>query len=176
MDQLICDALRESLGAQIALSPGFRWGSSVLRGEEITMGDVLAQTAITYPDVYVNDMTGAQLKGVLEDVCDNLFNPDPYLRQGGDMVRIGGMDYACAPAAAMGSRITDMVLNDGTKVEADKTYRVAGWASVNLPQNGKPVWEVVAAWLKAKGTATLARPNRITLKGVGENPGYAASA
>ncbi len=176
MDQLICDALRQSLDAQIALSPGFRWGTSLLTGDAITMGDVLSQTAITYPDVYVQDMTGAQLKDVMEDVCDNLFNADPYLRQGGDMVRIGGLDYACAPGAAMGARISDMTLDDGTKLEAGKSYRVAGWASVNLPQNGKPVWDVVAAWLKTQKTATPARMNRALLKGIDNNPGYAGSA
>jgi sulfur-oxidizing protein SoxB len=176
MDQLICDALRHSLDAQIALSPGFRWGTSLLTGDAITMGDLLSQTAITYPDVYVQDMTGAQIKDVVEDVCDNLFNADPYLRQGGDMVRLGGMDYACAPGAAMGARISDMTLDDGTKLEANKTYRVAGWASVNLPQDGKPVWDVVAAWLKTQKTAAPARMNRVTLKGIDNNPGYAGSA
>jgi sulfur-oxidizing protein SoxB len=176
MDQRICDALRQSLDAQIALSPGFRWGTTVLPGEHVTMGDVLAQTAITYPDVYVQQMTGAQIKGVMEDVCDNLFNPDPYLRQGGDMVRIGGMDYACTPGAAMGSRISDMVLDDGSKLEADRTYSVAGWASVNLPQTGKPVWEVVASWLKSQSAAKPAHRNKVELKGIADNPGYAASA
>jgi sulfur-oxidizing protein SoxB len=175
MDQLICDALRQSLNAQIALSPGFRWGTSLLTGDSLTMGDLLAQTAISYPDVYVQDMTGAQIKNILEDVCDNLFNADPYLRQGGDMVRVGGMDYACAPAAGMGSRIADMTLDDGTQLEAGKTYRVAGWASVNLPQDGKPVWDVVAAWLKAQGKAQPARMNSVRLKGIANNPGYVGS-
>lgn len=176
MDQLIGDALRQSLNAQIALSPGFRWGTSLVTGDAITMGDLLAQTAITYPDVYVQDMTGAQLKGIMEDVCDNLFNPDPYLRQGGDMVRVTGVDYACVPAAAMGRRISDLTLDDGTKVEADKTYRVAGWASVVLPQTGKPVWEVVAGWLKRQGTAKPARLNKVLVKGINGNPGYVATA
>ena len=131
MDQVICDALRHELDAQIAFSPGFRWGTTVLAGQPITMEDVLAETAITYPEVYVQEMTGSQIKAVMEDIVDNLFNPDPYYQQGGDMVRIGGMDYACAPGAATGSRISDMTLDDGTALQADKTYRVAGWASVN---------------------------------------------
>ena len=102
MDQVICDALRQELDAQIALSPGFRWGATMLAGQPITMEDVLSETAITYPEVYVQDMTGSQIKAIMEDVCDNLFNPDPYYQQGGDMVRVGGMDYACAPAESYG--------------------------------------------------------------------------
>jgi sulfur-oxidizing protein SoxB len=170
MDQVICDALRRELDAQIALSPGFRFGGTVLAGEPITMEDLLSETAISYPEVYVTEMTGSQLKAVLEDVADNLFNPDPYYQQGGDMVRVGGMDYACAPAAAAGSRISDMTLNDGTPVEAGKRYRVAGWASLE-PQTGKPVSEVVAAHLRAEKTVRLARRNRVALKGVAGNPG-----
>jgi sulfur-oxidizing protein SoxB len=147
MDQLICDALRRELDAELALSPGFRWGNTMLPGEPISMGDVLSETAITYPEVYVTEMTGAQIKAVMEDVCDNLFNPDPYYQQGGDMVRVGGMDYACAPAEGVGSRISDMTLDSGRAIEAGKTYKVAGWASVN-PQQGKPVWDVVANHLR----------------------------
>ncbi|MDQ2803928.1 MAG: thiosulfohydrolase SoxB [Pseudomonadota bacterium] len=172
MDQVICDALRQQLDAQIVLSPGFRWGPTVLEGDTITMADLQGHTAITYPDAYVQDMTGAQLKSVLEDVCDNLFNSDPYRQQGGDMVRVGGMDYACSPKQTIGSRISNMTLNDGTAVDAAKTYRVAGWASVSLPQDGKPVWDVVAAHLRAAGTVRIARPNKVLVKGIGHNPGY----
>ena len=175
MDQLICDALRHELDAEIALSPGFRWGPSLLPGSPITMGDLMAETAITYPDVYVQEMTGAQLKSIMEDVCDNLFNKDPYLQQGGDMVRIGGMDYACAPDEAIGRRISAMTLDNGKPVEAAKTYRVAGWASVSLAQEGRPVWDVVARYLKQQSSAKLAKVNRVALKGVSGNPGYAAS-
>jgi S-sulfosulfanyl-L-cysteine sulfohydrolase len=117
-------------------------------------------------------MTGAQIKAVLEDVADNLFNPDPYYQQGGDMVRVGGMDYACAPNEASGNRISDMRLDDGSAVDAAKSYRVAGWASVNL-QSGKPVSDVVAAYLRAQKTVALKRLNRVTLKGVEGNPGVA---
>jgi S-sulfosulfanyl-L-cysteine sulfohydrolase len=173
MDQLICDAMRETTGAQIALSPGFRFGATVLAGEPIVMEDLLTETAITYPQTYVTDMSGSQIKDVLEDIADNLFNPDPYYQQGGDMVRIGGMDYTCTPAERIGKRISDMTLNDGTPVEAGKNYKVAGWASVN-PQNGKPVTDVVADYLRAKKVVTLGRANRVTLKGVASNPGYAA--
>jgi sulfur-oxidizing protein SoxB len=117
-------------------------------------------------------MTGAQIKDILEDVCDNLFNPDPYYQQGGDMVRVGGMNYACAPDAASGHRISDMALDDGRPIEAQKTYRVAGWASVN-PQQGKPVSEVVAAHLRSAKTVSIKQFNRVNLKGVEGNPGLA---
>jgi sulfur-oxidizing protein SoxB len=173
MDQVICDALRHELDAQIALSPGFRWGTTVCPGLPITMEELLSETAITYPEVYVQDMTGSQIKDIMEDVVDNLFNLDPYYQQGGDMVRIGGMDYTCAPDEGTGKRISDMTLDDGRAVEADKTYRVAGWASVNQ-QSGKPVSEVVAAYLRREKTITIKRPNRVTLKGLADNPGIGA--
>jgi sulfur-oxidizing protein SoxB len=172
MDQLICDALRHELDAELAFSPGFRWGNTVLSGETITMGDVLSETAITYPEVYVQKMTGAQIKAIMEDVCDNLFNPDPYRQQGGDMVRIGGMDYACAPAEKIGHRISDLTLDNGRKLEANKTYKVVGWASVN-PQQGKPVWDVFANYLRGTKTAKPKKLNRVALKGVTNNPGVA---
>jgi sulfur-oxidizing protein SoxB len=170
MDQLICDALRHELDAELALSPGFRWGNTMLPGEAITMEDVLSETAITYPEVYVQEMTGAQIKAVMEDICDNLFNPDPYYQQGGDMVRIGGMDYACAPTEPVGERISDLTLDSGKKLEADKTYKVAGWASVN-PQQGKPVWDVFADYLRREKTAKPKKLNQVALKGVSNNPG-----
>jgi sulfur-oxidizing protein SoxB len=170
MDQLICDALRHELDAQIVFSPGFRWGNTVLPGQPITMEDVLSETAITYPEVYVQEMSGAQIKAIMEDVCDNLFNPDPYYQQGGDMVRVGGMDYACAPTESIGKRISDLTLDDGRKLEADKSYKVAGWASVN-PQQGRPVWEVFAKYLRSERTAKPKKFNRVALKGVANNPG-----
>src|SRR4051812_3057909 len=143
MDRLICDALRGELDAEIALSPGFRWGPSMLAGQPLTMEDVLAETAVTYPETYVQSMSGTQLKDILEDVCDNLFNVDPYHQQGGDMVRVGGMSYTCAPNEAAGRRISDLRLDDGRGIEAGKSYKVAGWASVN-EQKGAPVWDVLA--------------------------------
>ena len=171
MDQMICNALLRETDAEIALSPGFRWGPSLLPGQALTMEFLLAHTAMTYPSVYVQTMTGAALKGVMEDVCDNLFNPDPYVQQGGDMVRVGGMEYACSPDARMGNRISAMTLRDGRPIAADKNYKVAGWASVSRPQDGKPVWEVVASALRG---GLLARPlveDRITIQGVARNPG-----
>ena len=174
MDQVICDALRHELDAEISLSPGFRWGPSVLPGEAITMGVLYTHTAISYPDVYVQQMTGAAIKTILEDVCDNLFNPDPYVQQGGDMVRAGGFDFTCTPGAAMGHRISDMARPDGTKIEADKSYKVAGWASVNLPQGGRPVWDVVAHYLRGLGEVKLDNPSKVKLIGVDGNAGYRA--
>jgi len=172
MDQVICDALRQELDAQIALSPGFRFGATVLAGGPITMEDLLTETAITYPQTYVQDMTGSQIKAIMEDIVDNLFNPDPYYQQGGDMVRVGGMNYACAPGESIGNRISEMSLDDGTLIEADKSYRVAGWASVN-PQEGKPVTEIVAKSLREKKVVRFGRVNRVTLKGGAHNPGFA---
>jgi S-sulfosulfanyl-L-cysteine sulfohydrolase len=171
VDQLICDALRSQLDAEIALSPGFRWGPSVLPGQPVTMEDVLSETAITYPETYVQIMTGGQIRDILEDVCDNLFNADPYYQQGGDMVRVGGFVYTCTPGESTGRRISGLKLNNGRSLEAGKRYKVAGWASVN-EQKGTPVWDVFAKHL-ASGKAPEARGAGVTLKGVDDNPGIA---
>jgi sulfur-oxidizing protein SoxB len=172
-DQVICDALRKVNDAQISLSPGFRWGTSVLPGQKITMDNVMDQTCITYPETYRREMKGSEIKAILEDVCDNLFNPDPYVQQGGDMVRVGGLDYVCEPGAGMGERITDMRLDDGTKIEADKTYTVAGWATVGSQSPGEPIWETVATYLRDVKTVKLDKLNTPKLKGVDGNPGLA---
>jgi sulfur-oxidizing protein SoxB len=171
-DQLILDALIEEKDAQIAFSPGFRWGTSLLPGEAITREHLMDQTAITYPYTTVSDLSGEMIKTILEDVADNLFNPDPYYQQGGDMVRVGGMTYACNPSADAGSRISDMRIG-GKPVEASRTYRVAGWAPVAPGASGEPVWEVVERWLKARGTVKTREPNRPRLIGVRDNPGIA---
>lgn len=171
VDQLICDALRSKFDAEIALSPGFRWGSSVLPGQPVTMEDVLTETAITYPETYLQSMTGGQIKDILEDVCDNLFNADPYYQQGGDMVRVGGFTYTCTPAEAVGRRISDLKLDSGRPLEAGKSYKVAGWASVNA-QQGKPVWDVFVRHLRS-GKMPEQRGAGVTLKGVDDNPGIA---
>jgi S-sulfosulfanyl-L-cysteine sulfohydrolase len=171
VDQLICDALRSELDAEIALSPGFRWGSSMLPGQSVTIEDVLSETAITYPETYVQSLTGSQIKDILEDVCDNLFNADPYHQQGGDMVRVGGMAYTCTPAESVGRRISELKLDNGHALSAGKSYKVAGWASVNA-QQGMPVWDVLAKHLRS-GKAPDPRGAGITLKGVDDNPGIA---
>jgi sulfur-oxidizing protein SoxB len=171
VDQVICEALRNEFGAEIALSPGFRWGNSILPGQAVTMEDVLSETAITYPESYALSMSGGQIKDILEDVCDNLFNTDPYYQQGGDMVRVGGLAYTCAPGEALGRRISDLKLATGRSLEAGKSYKVAGWASVN-EQQGTPIWDVLAKHLASGKTADL-RGSGINLKGVDDNPGFA---
>ena len=171
MDQLICDALLGELNAEIALSPGFRWGTTALAGQPLTAEDVLAQTAVTYPETYVATMTGGQIKDVLEDICDNLFNADPYYQQGGDMVRVGGLHYTCTPAESVGRRISDLKLDNGHALQAGKQYKVAGWASVN-EQSGAPIWDVVTSHLKSGKPPNRAAPG-VTLKGVEGNPGIA---
>nr|WP_295834567.1 thiosulfohydrolase SoxB [uncultured Azospirillum sp.] len=175
-DQLILDALMAEKDAEIAFSPGFRWGTTLLPGQPITMENLLDQTAITYPYVTLTQMSGEQIKTVLEDVCDNLFNPDPYYQQGGDMVRVGGLSYACDPAAPAGRRIQDMTLN-GKPLEASKTYKVAGWAPVAeeaKSAGGEPIWDLVARNLRARKTVAPPQLNLPTLKGVNGNPGLDA--
>jgi sulfur-oxidizing protein SoxB len=175
MDQMLCDALRSELDAEISFSPGFRWGPTVMPGESLSMEDVLAQTATTYSEVYVQPMTGEQIKSIMEDVCDNLFNPDPYYQQGGDMVRVGGMSYRCAPGEASGKRISNLELSGGAPIEAGKTYQVAGWASVN-EQEGKPVWDIVEAYLGSNRALKLPADDNVKVAGVADNPGYDGSS
>jgi len=172
-DQVICDALRTVNDAEISLSPGFRWGTSVLPGQDITMEHVMDQTAITYPETYRREMSGADLKAILEDVSDNLFNEDPYFQQGGDMVRLGGLDYVCDPLAGFGKRITNMTLDNGTPIAADKKYMVAGWATVGSKSPGRPIWDVVADYLRDQKQVKLGKINTPKLKSVKGNPGVA---
>jgi len=175
-DQLICDALMDVQGADLAFSPGFRWGTSLLPGDVITRELMMDQLAITYPYATVTNMSGEMIKTVLEDVADNLFNPDPYYQQGGDMVRVGGLTYTCTPGEKMGSRIGDMRLN-GKPIDAGKAYKVAGWAPVaeEAARSGnKPVWDVVEPWIKAQGGRV--KPRRVNtprLMGMQGNPGIA---
>ncbi len=174
-DQLILDALVAEKDTEIAFSPGFRWGTTLLPGQPVTYEQLLDQTAITYPYVTVNEFTGEAIKAILEDVADNLFNPDPYYQQGGDMVRVGGLTYSCDPNATQGSRIGELRLR-GNALDADKRYKVAGWAPVSeegRASGGEPVWEVVARYMKAQKTITPRRLNRPRLLGVVGNPGLA---
>jgi sulfur-oxidizing protein SoxB len=150
-DDVICDALRAERDAEIALSQGFRWGASLLPGQPITREDIYNATAITYPAAYRTTMTGARLKEVLEDVADNLFNPDPYYQQGGDMVRVGGLSYSIDINQGIGRRIGDLkIMRTGEPLEAAKDYVVAGWASVNQGTEGPPIWDVVTKYLLHK--------------------------
>jgi len=171
-DQLILDALMEVKGAEIAFSPGFRWGTSILPGQAITYEHVMDQTAITYPYTTLTEISGEQIKVILEDVCDNLFNPDPYYQQGGDMVRVGGMTYVCEPNARMGARISDMRLG-GKPLEADRKYKVAGWAPVAEGAQGEPVWDVLAGYLRSKKTIAPRHLNLPRITGMQGNPGIA---
>jgi sulfur-oxidizing protein SoxB len=150
-DQLLLEALLAEKNAEIAFSPGFRWGSTLLPGDAITFEHLMDQTAITYASSTLNELTGEQIKAILEDVADNLFNDDPYLQQGGDMVRVGGMTYACDPRADIGKRISDMRLH-GRLLDPAKRYKVAGWAPVAEGASGEPVWDVAARYLRARRT------------------------
>ena len=171
-DQLIVDALLQEKGAQIAFSPGFRWGTTLLPGQAITMDDVMNQTAITYPGTTLNEMSGETIKTVLEDVADNLFNTDPYYQQGGDMVRVGGLNYTIDPNQSMGNRISNMTLND-TPLEAGKVYKVAGWASVQeSSEQGEPIWELVSRYLKDKKVVGDIQLNTPQIKGIENNQGF----
>ena len=175
-DQVILDGLIKQKNAEISFSPGFRWGTSLLPGEAITMEHLLDQTAITYPFTTVTNMTGETIKTVLEDVADNLFNPDPYYQQGGDMVRVGGLQYAIDPAGATGKRISEMRLN-GKLIEAGKAYKVAGWAPVSeeaKAAGGEAIWDLMARHLKEVKTIKAVKLNEPIIKGVSKNPGMVA--
>ena len=169
-DQLIVDGLMAVKGAEIAFSPGFRWGTTILPGQAVTRDHLMDQVAITYPSTTLSNMTGATIKTVLEDVCDNLFNPDPYYKQGGDMVRVGGLQYTCDPLAPSGQRISNMSLN-GKAIDASKTYKVAGWAPVAEGATGEPIWDVMETYLKNEKTIKPRKLNMPTLKNVSGNPG-----
>ncbi|MDO8902966.1 thiosulfohydrolase SoxB [Hydrogenophaga sp.] len=171
-DQVICDALMQNKGADIAFSPGVRWGTSLLPGDTITYERMMDQMALTYPATTLNSFTGAQIKEILEDVADNIFNPDPYYQQGGDMVRVGGLQYTVSPTAAMGQRINNMRLKD-KPIEADKTYKVAGWASVQEGVQGEPIWDVVSGYLREKKVIRGVQINTPRITGMDGNPGIA---
>ncbi|MGH8746295.1 MAG: 5'-nucleotidase C-terminal domain-containing protein, partial [Burkholderiales bacterium] len=171
-DQLILDASMQVKGADLAFSPGFRWGTTLLPGDAITFEHVMDQTAITYPTSTLTQMSGERIKSILEDICDNLFNPDPYRQQGGDMVRVGGMSYACEPNAAIGARISDMRLK-GKPIEANKLYKVAGWAPVEAGVQGEPIWDVVARYLRERRTIPPLKLDQPRLIGVDGNGGIA---
>ena len=174
-DQVICDALRDVKGADISLSPGFRWGTTLMPGQNITFDDLATQTAMTYPETYAKDMDGKTVKAVLEDVADNLFNEDPFYQQGGDMVRTGGLSYTIDPKAKMGSRITNITLANGKKLEASKKYKVAGWSTVGSVSPGEPVWETVETYLKnLKHIGKDYKVDAPDILGVKGNPGIIA--
>jgi sulfur-oxidizing protein SoxB len=171
-DQVIVDALMAVRGADLAFSPGFRWGTSLLPGDDITVERVMDQTGITYAKSTLNEMTGENIKLVLEDIADNLFNPDPYYQMGGDMVRVGGLRYAIDPSRPMGDRLSDLELN-GKPLDPSKTYKVAGWASVNPQPDELPdIWDVVAEYLRDQKVIRDVVANVPNVKGIETNPGF----
>ena len=176
-DQILCNALRHEYQADVAMSAGVRWGTSTLKGDWITMEDVMTQCAITYGETYVSEMKGRDLLNILEGVADNLFDPDPYLQSGGDMVRVGGMDYTIDPGKKLYERITEARLDNGHLIEPDQTYRVAGWASVNRTPEGRLMWDIVRDYILAKrdndNVLKLDKINHPKLVGVQKNPGIA---
>ncbi|WP_415393933.1 thiosulfohydrolase SoxB [Paracoccus sp. SJTW-4] len=166
-DDLICDAVRSERDVQIALSPGVRWGPSLLPGDPITREDIHNATSMTYGQVYRSEMTGETLKTILEDVADNIFNPDPYYQQGGDMVRVGGLGYAIDVSKPIGQRITDMVLTDsGEAIDPARSYTVGGWASVNEGTEGPQIWDVLEAHVRKLGTVNLPENTSVTVTGI----------
>jgi S-sulfosulfanyl-L-cysteine sulfohydrolase len=165
-DDLICDALLAERDAEIALSPGFRWGATLLPDSDITREDIYNATAMTYPAAYRTSMTGARLKDVLEDVADNLFNPDPYYQQGGDMVRVGGVRYTIDISKPIGSRVSNLtLLRTGNPLDPAKEYAVAGWASVNEGTQGPPIWDVVASYIGKKGSVAPKETDHVRVTG-----------
>jgi sulfur-oxidizing protein SoxB len=166
-DDLICDSMIAERDAELSFSPGFRWGTTNLPGSEITVDDLYNQTSMNYPSVYRLEFTGVQIKEILEDVCDNLFNKDPFSQQGGDMVRVGGMGYTCAPKESIGNRISNMSnLKTGVPIDPSRSYVVAGWASVNEDVEGPPIWDLVETHIKQLGTVQLNANTSVTVTGV----------
>jgi sulfur-oxidizing protein SoxB len=167
LDDVICDALLAERDAEIALSPGFRWGNSLLPGQDITREDIYNATALTYPAAYRTTMTGARLKEVLEDVADNLFNPDPYYQQGGDMVRVGGLSYTIDVGQSAGHRISDLSsLRSGKPLDPAKDYVVSGWASVNEGTEGPAIWDVVMGHIQKKRVVAPRESGTVSVKGI----------
>lgn len=166
-DDLICQGMMEERDAELSFSPGFRWGTTLLPGQDITVDDLYAQTAMSYPSVYRLEFTGTQIKEILEDVCDNLFNKDPFFQQGGDMVRVGGMGYSCTPDASMGSRINDMtLLKTNEAIEPDRSYVVAGWASVNEGVEGPAIYDLMESYLGKQDVVNIESNDAVKVIGV----------
>ena len=166
-DSVICDAIIQNRDTQISLSPGFRWGTTLLPGQKITIDDIYSQTSMNYPEVYRTEMSGETIKNLLEDVCDNIFNPDPFFQQGGDMVRVGGMSYTCHPKNKMGNRISDLsLLSSGEKIEAQKKYTIGGWGSINPDVKGPAIYNVLEDYILDKRNISPLQNNPVTIKGM----------
>ena len=170
-DDLLCDSMNNVLDTQLSLSPGFRWGATLLPNQSITMEDVYNHTAITYPNTYVREMTGETIKNILEDVADNIFNIDPYLQQGGDMVRTRGIKYSIDPKKTINNRISNLRLNNDLPIKSNKMYKVSGWASVNNIEEGRPIWEIATEYLKTIGQYKVENTKNINVIGEKDNIG-----
>jgi sulfur-oxidizing protein SoxB len=175
-DQVLVNSLRAEHDADFAMSAGVRWGTSVPAGHDVTMEDLMTNTSMTYGETYVSEMTGAQLKDVLEGIAENLFVQDPYLQSGGDMVRMGGMDYTIEPDKTLGNRISEMKTDSGEAIQMDKKYKVSGWAQVNTVGDGRLMWDVAADYLRKQKHLNLTKVNHPTIKGVKNNPGIESYA
>lgn len=170
-DQVLVNSLREEHDADFAMSAGVRWGTSVPAGHDVTMEDLMTNTSMTYGETYVNELKGSQLKEILEGIAENLFVQDPYLQSGGDMVRMGGLDYTIDPAQSLGNRISNIVDDEGTAIDVNKSYKVSGWAQVGSVGNGRLMWDVAADYLRKQKHLNLKKVNHPTIKGVKNNPG-----
>ena len=158
-DDVICDTILQERDTEISLSPGFRWGTTLLPGEKITIDDIYSQTSMNYPEVYRVEMTGKTIKEILEDVCDNIFNPDPFFQQGGDMVRVGGLTYTCHPKNKIGQRISNLrTISKDKPLESNKKYVVGGWGSVNPNVKGPPIYDLLENYISSK---KIIKPNKI---------------
>ena len=165
-DSVICDAIIQERDTEISLSPGFRWGTTLLPGQKITIDDIYSQTSMNYPEVYRTEMNGETIKNLLEDVCDNIFNPDPFFQQGGDMVRVGGMTYTCLPKNSMGNRISDLKLSNGEKIESQKKYSIGGWGSINPEVEGPPIYKVLEDYVSGEKIIKPKNNNPVKVKGI----------
>ena len=165
-DSVICDAIIQERDTEISLSPGFRWGTTLLPGQKITIDDIYSQTSMNYPEVYRTEMNGETIKNLLEDVCDNIFNPDPFFQQGGDMVRVGGMTYTCQPKNTMGNRISDLKLSNGEKIESQKKYTIGGWGSINPEVKGPPIYKLLEDYVSGEKIIKPKHNNPVTIKGI----------
>ena len=165
-DSVICDAIIQERDTEISLSPGFRWGTTLLPGQKITIDDIYSQTSMNYPEVYRTEMNGETIKNLLEDVCDNIFNPDPFFQQGGDMVRVGGMTYTCQPKNTMGNRISDLKLSNGEKIESQKNYTIGGWGSINPEVEGPPIYKLLEDYVSGEKIIKPKHNNPVKIKGI----------
>ena len=165
-DSVICDAIIQERDTEISLSPGFRWGTTLLPGQKITIDDIYSQTSMNYPEVYRTEMNGETIKNLLEDVCDNIFNPDPFFQQGGDMVRVGGMTYTCQPKETMGNRISDLKLSNGEKIESQKKYTIGGWGSINPKVEGPPIYKLLEDYVSGEKIIKPKHNNPVKIMGI----------